>query len=233
MKALLFIALSISVALLFCNPRGLTVSEIPCSDVISSHAIPVDHLIEVAPPQSGQEFNRDEWYPSLELDLNLRLPAKQQYGLQFDLISNSAIPFSSMGNLGALGIQAVAKAPEWLKAELSTILASLEPERQDLWAGLILDTQDPYVDEVAFCIAHSSTTYLNSDFATPQLFTENAQSIYSIDSQLAYVEIRNVGSASAGGNYYSTTRYFKKDSAGLIQQRDLPRDLYYWYIVHP
>lgn len=233
MKALLFIALSISVALLFCNPRGLTVSEIPCSDVISSHAIPVDHLIEVAPPHSGQEFNRDEWYPSLELDLNLRLPAKQQYGLQFDLISNSAIPFSSMGNLGAQGIQAVAKAPEWLQSELSTILASLEPERQDLWAGLILDTQDPYVDEVAFCIAHSSTTYLNSDYATPQLFTENAQSIYSIDSQLAYVEIRDVGSASAGGNYYSTTRYFKKDSAGQIQQRDLPRELYYWYIVHP
>jgi hypothetical protein len=233
MKALSFIILCVFVASLFATPRGLTVSEIPCSDIISSRAIPVDEFISVPPPAASQYQSRDEWFPALELDLNTRLGAKQQYGLQFDLLSNAAIPFGSMGVLSPEGKQAVAKAPSWMQAELTAVLSALDPAQQTLWANLILDTEDPFVDEIAFCIANASVPYLNSEVALPQLFTENAFYIYDIDSQLDYVEVLDFGSAAAGGDYYSTTRYFKKDANGQTLQVTVPKELYYWYIVHP
>lgn len=219
--------------MLFGTACGLTVSEIPCLDIISTSATLVDHLIEFPPPAVSPSLNREDWHPALELDLDIRLGAGQQYGLQYDLLSGTAIPLSSVGVLSAQGKQAVAKAPNWMQAELASILAALEPQRQAVWAGLILDTQDPYVDEIAFCIANSSVQYLNSEFAQPQLFFENAYHIYSIDAQLGYVEVLDTGSASVGGHYYSTTRYLKKDANGQIQQITVPKELYYWYIVHP
>lgn len=233
MKILLFIVFSVALVILFATPRGLTVSEIPCLDIISTSAEQVDHLIEVPPPAGSAAMAREDWSPALELDLDIRLGAKQQYGLQFDLLSGSALTLSSIGSLSAEGKQAVAKAPGWMQTELASILAALEPSRQAVWAGLILDTQDPYVDEIAFSIANSSVQYLNSDFAQPQLFFENAYHIYSIDAQLGYVEVLDTGSASTGGDYYSTTRYVKKDINGQIQQITVPKELYYWYIVHP
>jgi len=233
MRTLLISTLCLFSLGLLASERGLTVSEIPCSDLISKTETPVSHFIDVAPPASNPLPEREEWNPVLDLDLGFRLDAKQQYGLEFDNMSSTAVPFGSMGVLSPEAKQAVNMAPTWLQTELASVLASLNPDRQLVWANLILDTQDPYVDEVAFCVAYSSPQYLNSAFALPQLFTENAFYIYSIDSQLSYVEVVNTGSASSGGNYYSTTRYFKKDEAGQTQQITVPKELYYWYIVHP
>ncbi len=233
MRTLLITVLSLFCLSLLATERGLTVSEIPCSDVVSHIQSPVSEFIPVPSIPANPLPEREDWNPVLNLDLDFRLNAWQQYGLQFDNIQSTAIPFGSLGVLSMEGKQAVNKAPTWLQAELSSVLASLQPEKQTLWANLIINTQDPYVDEIAFSIANSSPQYLNSAFALPELFTENVSFIYSIDSQLAYVEIVNTGSAAIGGNYYSTTRYYKKDANGQIQQITVPKELYYWYIVHP
>jgi len=233
MRQLLIVALVLSGFGLWASERGLTVSEVPCSDAVIGIQEPVSEFIQTPIPYSCPLPARDEWNPVLNLDLNFRLNAKQQYGLQFDNLSSQALIFGSQGVLNPEGKQAVGKAPTWLQAELGSVLASLTPEKQSLWANLIINSQDPFVDEIAFCIAYSSPQYLNSAFARPELFTENAAFIYSIDSQLNYVEVVNTGSATTGGNYFSTTRYYKKDATGQIQQITVPKDIYYWYIVHP
>lgn len=233
MRTLLIFALSLFSFSLLAAERGLTVDEIPCSDVVSHIQSPVSEFIQIPNPPVNPLPEREEWNPVLNLDLNFRLNAWEQYGLQFDNLQSTAVPFGSLGALSPEARQAVNKAPTWLQTELASVLASLTPEKQTLWANLILSTQDPYVDEIAFSIANSSPQYLNSAFALPELFTENATFIYSIDSQLGYVEIVNTGSAAIGGNYYSTTRYYKKDTNGELQQITVPKELYYWYIVHP
>jgi hypothetical protein len=148
-------------------------------------------------------------------------------------LTHNVQPFGYPYSLSETAFQAINKSPEWLQAELSSVLAQLEPEKQLLWSNLILSTQDPYVDEIAFCIAYSSPQYLNSTFALPELFTENATAIYSLATELPYVEIIDTGNSATGGDYYSTTRYFKKNTNGEMQQVTVPQEIYYWYIVHP
>jgi len=232
MKSYLIVIILFICVGLFAEPRGLSVREVPVSDVVTEQQTPVSQFIIVPEPLQREDLNREEWNPVRELDLGFRLPAGGQYGLKFDNMQSTAVPFGSMGYLLPEGILAVDKAPSWLEIDLAGTLAQLEPARQTVWANLILSTNDPYVDEIAFCIAYSSPQYLNSSYALPELFTENAEFIYSIATQLPYVQVQDTGSAAVGGNYYSTTRYFKKDANGQTMQITVPKELYYWYLVH-
>jgi hypothetical protein len=233
MKNLSVIFLVLISVTLFATDRGLTVSEIPVSDEVTSISTPVESLIIKEPVAAAEEISAArDWDTLEELDLRFRLPAKGQYGMQFMDFSLSGQPFGAPGCLSETAFQAVYKAPEWLQTELASVLAELDTDKQTLWANLILNTQDPYVDEISFCIANSSPQYLNSEYALPELFTENAQLLYSIALELPYVEIIDSGNALSGGDYYSTTRYWKKDNSGELQQVTVPRELYYWSIVH-
>lgn len=218
---------------LLADPRGLTVREIPMSDVVVGIQPQVSEFITTPQSVPLPEFNREEWQTVNELKLNYMLPAGEQYGLQFVNSTQSTVPFGSLGALSPEAKQAVAKAPTWMRAELSTTLSSLSSATQLVWANLINNAIDPYVDEIAFCVANSSPQYLASSYALPEMFTENAVAIYAMAGQLPYVQMVDTGTASMGGNYYSTTRYYKKDAAGAVVQADVPKEIYYWYIVHP
>ena len=233
MKRMLSVILGLICLSLFATPRGLTVSEVPCSDIVSRVEIPVTSFIDAPAGTASCTTLSEDWFPSLNLDLNFRLDAQAQIGLNYVNYQGKAMAFGSMGTLSAAAQAAVAKAPGWMQAELSSVLASLDAAHQLIWAELILDTVDPYVDEVAFCIAHTSAQYLNSGFASPQLFLENAYYIYEIASHLDYVQVMDTGSAAGGGDYYSTTKYIKKDAAGELQEITVPQEIYYWYLVHP
>ncbi|MCK9584689.1 MAG: T9SS type A sorting domain-containing protein [Candidatus Cloacimonetes bacterium] len=233
MKRMLSVILGLICLSLFATPRGLTVSEVPCSDIVSRVEIPVTSFIDAPAGTASCATLSEDWFPSLNLDLNFRLDAQAQIGLNYVNYQCKPIAFGSMGTLSAAAQAAVAKAPGWMQAELSSVLASLDAAHQLIWAELILDTVDPYVDEVAFCIAHTSAQYLNSGFASPQLFLENAYYIYEIASHLDYVQVMDTGSAAGGGDYYSTTKYIKKDAAGELQEITVPQEIYYWYLVHP
>ncbi|MCB5262541.1 MAG: hypothetical protein M0Q16_06700, partial [Candidatus Cloacimonetes bacterium] len=222
MKRMLSVILGLICLSLFATPRGLTVSEVPCSDIVSRVEIPVTSFIDAPAGTASCTTLSEDWFPSLNLDLNFRLDAQAQIGLNYVNYQGKAMAFGSMGTLSAAAQAAVAKAPGWMQAELSSVLASLDAAHQLIWAELILDTVDPYVDEVAFCIAHTSAQYLNSGFASPQLFLENAYYIYEIASHLDYVQIMDTGSAAGGGDYYSTTKYIKKDAAGELQEITVP-----------
>ena len=233
MKIRLILLLSVLLGLLSAEPRGLTSREIVVGDAVSTIQ-PQTSLENPQPPKPAPDLNfRDTWNPAVTEPLNILLPAGAQIGLRFDNIGSTAQSFSSLGELLPQSVSAVNRAPSWIQSQLRATLNRLDPDRQQLFADLINTAPDPYVDEIAFCVATSFTPYLNSTFALPQLFLENAQWIYSIALELPYVEIVDTGSAAQGGDYWSTTRYWKKDASGQMQQMTVPRDIYYWYLVQP
>jgi hypothetical protein len=60
----------------------------------------------------------------------------------------------------------------------------------------------------------------------------NAKLIYENDEYLDYVEVVDYGSSQTDPDYYSTTKY-RKAKYTDITEVELPREIYYWYIVHP
>jgi len=119
--------------------------------------------------------------------------------------------------------EAVAKVPEWLRENLTLKFHQLSGDYRTTYANLILDSpHEKYVDEIAFCIAHSAVETLQDDYMFPDIFTHNAQLVYWNDEYLDYVDI-------VEKDDFSTVVYRDRDNVEI----ELPRDLYYWYIVHP
>lgn len=102
---------------------------------------------------------------------------------------------SSDGPLTDEAIAAVSKAPIWLQPDLENTFSQLTEGCQQIWAMVINNALDPYVDEIAFSIAHSSPQFLSSEFSFPELFEENAELIYNIDADLDYVEVVDYGNS--------------------------------------
>ena len=122
---------------------------------------------------------------------------------------------------------AVNIAPNWLKMDLRDNFRRLSETNQNLYAGLIINAVYPYIDEICFEVAHISPQTLSSSMSS-QVLIENVESLYEIDNYFDYVEIVDYD----GDDYYSTTVY-KVFDEGSIQEIELPKEIYYWYIVHP
>jgi hypothetical protein len=135
-------------------------------------------------------------------------------------------PFTSLAE------QAIDRAPTWVTKELEDQLSRLSAGMQDTLANLILDAEDPYVDEIAWSVAHVSTTDLTRDDFNPQLIVDNAELLYRVDGDVSYAQIVDYGDAVGGGEYYSTVRYKVRED-GEVNEYEYPREIYYWYIVHP
>lgn len=114
-----------------------------------------------------------------------------------------------------------------------TYLKCINHSRVDQYAQIILDVENKMKDEVGFSIAHTATQALFGPSTYPKLYQENAELLYEIDEHLDYANIVNFGSYQ-DKNYYSTVEYNYKPSVnGQILTTQLPREIYYWYIVHP
>ncbi|UCE73542.1 MAG: VCBS repeat-containing protein, partial [Methanomassiliicoccales archaeon] len=106
------------------------------------------------------------------------------------------------------------------------LLSYLADYHMDRYADLILDASSQFKDEIGFAIAHTPSENLKAMGNNQiQLFVDNAELIYEIDQYLDYVEV-------VEKEDYTTTRY-RFGEPGNIIFRELPRDIYYWYIVHP
>jgi hypothetical protein len=112
-------------------------------------------------------------------------------------------------------------------------LKVLFPPRADPFAAVIANaTQDRYVDEIAFSIAHMPVEVLRGNNSFPELYTENAESVYSAGALVDYADVVDHGSYDTG-DYYSTVKYWTKTKGGAAVEVEYPRDIYYWQIVHP
>jgi hypothetical protein len=161
-----------------------------------------------------------------------RLGPSEHLAVEFDQVSGSLITHAPASALTTMAEQAVAKAPTWLQKKLEETFSRLHAYFQDLFAEPILSADDPYVDEIAWCVAHISTSDLQYAHFYASLITENASLLYAIDADVTYAEIVNYGDAAQGGDYYSTVRYKVRED-GIVNEYEYDRDMYYWFIVHP
>ncbi len=136
--------------------------------------------------------------------------------------------------LTGAAVEAVDLAPAWLAADLRANLVDLDPELQDALAAVLVDFDDPAGrDEVAFCLAHISPTHIADADFRPGLIADNVESLFGIDTALTYADIVDHGDPAAGGDFWSTVAYRVSDGDGPVEEFELERDFYYWYIVFP
>ena len=133
-------------------------------------------------------------------------------------------------NLTSAAQEAINRAPTWLQLDLKDNFRRMDPSFQDIYANIINGSFDPYVDEICFIVAHTAPQTLSGPM-DPAIIVENVSSLYAIDSFLNYVQIVDYGNSITGGDYYSTTRYRVYEEPDTLEI-ELPREKYYWYVVH-
>ncbi|MBN2054608.1 Ig-like domain-containing protein [bacterium] len=126
---------------------------------------------------------------------------------------------------------AIALAPEWLVDDLADNFSRLEEAEQQEIAQYILNPADErYRDEYAFLAAHMAPEMLSHRYFDGFILEENVRWIYDMADALAYVELLDVD--NGGGDYYTTARYRMLDG-GVPEWVEVPREIYYWYVVQP
>jgi hypothetical protein len=175
----------------------------------------------------------EEWILRDTVSAHAMIPAGKNYVVHFDHRTGSLEAISPEEELSGAAVQALERAPRWLYDDLKDSFFRLG-DMQDIYANLILNAQSPYVDEIAFQVAHIAPETLTDPqvFLYLHMLVENVELLYEIDGYLDYVDIVDTTLAGDPDDYYSTTRY------RLISESDtiltaIPKEYYYWYIVHP
>lgn len=181
-----------------------------------------------------QDYIQSEMYWRMVDSVNISslLPAGANMGVKLNP-QNMKFEVIPPFNLTEAAKTAINKAPSWIRPELGYILGQLSAPNQNKISAVINQAQPPYIDEVCYAIAYSTPQFLSSQYCYPQLFLENAVIMYQNDKFLNYVEITDYGIPGIDNDYYSTVRYQRSDTLGNIIQVEVPRDIYYLYIVHP
>jgi hypothetical protein len=189
-------------------------------DVDSGYTIPVHR-------------NPDDWELIHSEELSVPIPESDRLAFSFDPETEVlSVLYPELPMLTSTQEEAVERAPAWLRADLADNLRRFDWSIvADWFAEQIINAPDPYVDEVAFQVAHIAPGLLSSVIYL-ELLLENAQWIYTIDSTLQYVEIVDYGS-SIDDDYWTTTRYRMIEESGDTVEVEIDRDYYYWFIVHP
>lgn len=229
---LIFLVFSISWAT--DEPRGLTsiILDDGNNAIGGSAAIGVPAKNADKKEQAKVTVDREEWNLIDSVNVDTYLKAGSFMGVEYYAATNTLTPVGVNGELNFAAMQALQKAPAWLRADLKFTLSQLNDANQEIWANVINEAQHPYIDEIAFSIARCSANFLESEFAYPELFEDNAFLIYAHDADLDYVEVVDYGIPFTDDNYYSTTRYWKRSADGSLSQVEVPRDIYYMYLVH-
>ena len=163
------------------------------------------------------------------------VPARGAIAYRFDPATGAfTLVTERPGRVGTREAAALAATPRWLRADLLTNLERLPDDARaaflDLVAGL---AGDPVVDEVAFLVAHLPPWNLQDEGFDPRVLVEDAAGIYAQAALADYAEIVEVGSPDADDDGYTTLRLRYRDASGADAWEELPRDIYYWYVLHP
>lgn len=129
---------------------------------------------------------------------------------------------------------AIALSPAWIREMLSITLNALPSDVQDQMAAMILEADDPrIIDEIAFCVAHSSAEELQANEFVARSIVENAKLVYQADEMFEHVQLVERLIDDREEDYYTTARYRLTNSDGTETFHEIPRNAYYWYVVHP
>ncbi|MBL7191486.1 T9SS type A sorting domain-containing protein [bacterium] len=236
--ALLLILNIIAYSFAAADDRGITGME----DLTG--VIAVENIPAVISPYQSQMSSKwmyyispwsaltDDWELFLSDSLTIGIPSGLELTVMFDPVTENLQFIDPSEALTSVQLEAIERAPAWIRVDLADNLRRFEyPLVADWAAQQILIAQDPYVDEMAFQIAHISPQVL-SWYMFMDLLHENVEDIYSADSTLEFVEIIDYGDSN-DDDYWSTTRYNTKDENGNLVTVEIDRDTYYWFVVHP
>ena len=161
----------------------------------------------------------------------LIVPSAKEYCAVFHratgALGDTLLPYA----LTATARSAIAASPSWIQVDLENNLRRLSQTDQDRYGNLILGLSDPRIlDEVAFQVAHLSYVILGGASWDERLISTNASLMYQIDPELQYVDIVDYGTGTL--DQYSTTRY-RTIVGSDTTTVEIPREMYYYYIVMP
>ena len=143
---------------------------------------------------------------------------------------NVMVPESSLTDLA---LQALDLVPSWLKDDYVVNMSQLSEDDQNKMAQMLLNTSEPnYIDELAFLCAHVAPQLIHWRRFSTDLLVEQVQLIYEIADELNYVDIVEYGKAGVDEDFYTTLRYNILEN-GVPTTWELPKEYYYWYVVHP
>ncbi len=168
-----------------------------------------------------------EWVLIDSVSFSKLLPAGEKCYVTLQSATDFLISILPPENLTDDAEAAVDIAPGWLKTDLRDNFSRLDEDTQNLYANLIINATDPIIDEICFEVAHIAPQTLSSSMDT-QVLIENVEFLYMMDNFFEYVDIVDY----EGDDYYSTAVY-QVEEEGVIQEIEIPREIYYWNIVHP
>ena len=125
---------------------------------------------------------------------------------------------------------AIKSSPKWLQPELFDNFRRLSKSYRSIFARRILESEPKYRDEVAFQVAHLSPHTLQR--VDPALLDTNVIQLYRVDPDLRYVDIVEYGDPDIG-EWYTTTRYRVIDGNGDTVWAEIPKEIYYWWVLMP
>ena len=173
-----------------------------------------------------------EWVLVDSINASVRIPSGERCVITFMNSSGTLLFEPPASGLTATALEAVERAPEWLQIDLADNFSRLSDYYQNIYADIVIQASDPYVDEIAFEIAHIAPQTLSNYLFHPEVLEFNVSLLYDTDDFLAYADIIDYGTSSDGGNYYSTIEYKVFESPDTLYF-ELPQEIYYWFIVHP
>lgn len=126
---------------------------------------------------------------------------------------------------------AVAAVPAWLAPDLAAAFLRMRTaEGPDELARLILEAEDPaYVDEIGFLVARLSPE--DRRRMDREIIPESVRAIYERDAEIAFADLVERGGPDDPDRY--TTVVYRAVRGGTPFTFELPRDVYYWQVVHP
>ena len=128
--------------------------------------------------------------------------------------------------------KAVSLVPDWLQADLVMQFVHMKAADRQRWAGVIIDSKPKYRDETGFLVAHTGLEELSRPDFDTHAITDQAEFIYKEAPLLGWADLVEHGDAAAGGDYWTTVKlHYTRD--GQPADYEVPRDYYYWFVVHP
>jgi hypothetical protein len=188
-----------------------------------------DALRHTLDPIRLMQISNLDWNLADSLRISGEMGPDKRLAFSFDQTSDTLESYFALDSLPTICQQAVAYAPTWLREELISTFWRLGDSAQ-FYAQLLLNAPANYADEIAFCIAKIGPEVLLNHLFNPNLLLDNVTYLYQIDDSLQYADIVDYGSPP--GDYYSTVRYCVVDNGDTVWT-ELPKEIYYYYIVHP
>ena len=193
---------------------------------LTSPPISVDALSPAMPiPEDAEVRSR--------LRHAVRLPAGEALVFEFDPGTEAWTRLAGPGGLVEEAWDAVDAAPAWLRDTLAGNLSALPADRQAALAPLVTQPADPrHRDELAFLLARIAPEDLARPQLSPEYLAEHVARLHEMDERLEHVALIDTGDPASDDDFHTTAQYVGTQDGAPISW-EIPREDYYWSVVHP